>query len=865
MKLRHLATLLASGTLIALLGLAAYAVVVWASLDSRQQQERVISAAHTKATRLSNAVDYLTLLRRDPMIVDGIEADARSLRVALEAIDHPAARTATRHLSELAHMATTVSSDAATGRISGLLATQLRLTVSSLMSALDDLLASHGDGLVRNLFWALLVFGVGAGLFGMLCVGGFAWVRQRLHHPLNGLERGIQAMAAGDLATRIALTGNDELADLANHLNNMAKQRQRDEAALRASEERFRQIAENITEVFWLTNDDKSEMIYVSPSYEAIWGQPREALYADPGLWTAAIHSDDRDRIVEAAPHQADGGYHELYRIQRPDGTHRWISDRAFPVQASDGSVSRIAGLAEDVTDRVRADLALRERIKELRCLYKVLELTTGNDRPLDQVYQQIVKVIPASMHHEDDAVACITIAGQTYASSGWGEHTQEITATIRQDGEDVGSVSAAYLSPQDDAADGEGPFLAEERALIDGVAAHIGRMLNSRFMAATLEQAQRLESVGQLTGGVAHDFNNLLTVIIGNADMLRDQLDDERLRGLVDMVVSAGQRGAALTHRLLAFARRQPLEPQELDINKLIAGMDPLLRQTLGEHIEIEFTRGGGLWRATADPGQLENALLNLALNARDAMPDGGHLTIETANVRLSEDYAAIHRELESGQYVMIAVSDTGWGIPRDQIKRVFEPFYTTKESGKGTGLGLSMVYGFVKQSNGHVNVYSETGQGTTVKIYLPRAIGTGTPDSDIAADESPGGGDETILVVEDDELVRQYAEQQLSALGYRVLSAGNGSAALAVLRDHPEVDLLFTDVVMPGGMSGRQLADEVQRQHGHIKVLYTSGYTENAIVHHGRLDHGVRLLNKPYRRAELAASVRRSLDAAD
>ncbi|MDZ7670906.1 MAG: ATP-binding protein [Gammaproteobacteria bacterium] len=866
MTLRRLAVLLASGTLIALLGLSAYAVHTWTELSARLRQERMIGNAHDRALRLGNAVDYVTLLRRDPQILAAMAGDIESLRAALQAVDDRAARTAVHHLTELSHLVSLLNPTRSPDPTAGPLATQLRVNVSSLMNALEELLAEHHQSLVDELFRALLVFAVGAGLFGLLCVAGFAWVRQRLDRPLQKLEDGISAMTAGDLTARIDLSGNDELAELAAHLNAMAEQRQSDEQAIRDSEERFRQLAENITEVFWLTDAAKTEMIYVSPSYETIWGQPTAALYADPAQWTAAIHPADRERVTRATAKQIRGGYHEIYRIVRPDGEQRWVSDRAFPVYADDGRVTRLAGLAEDVTEQVVADLALRERIKELGCLYRVLELTTGNDQSLEHVYQEIVETLPTSLQHDDDAVAQIDLNGTSFISSGWRDPAASLTALIYRDSEAIGTVSVGYLSVQDDVDGGEGPFLPEERALLDGVAVHISRMLTNRHMAETLDQSNRLESVGQLTGGVAHDFNNLLTVIIGNSELLKERLrDDQRLAGLADMIVNAAQRGAALTHRLLAFARRQPLEPQVLDVNELIASIDPLLRRTLGEHIEIEFTRAGGLWQALVDPGQLENALLNLALNARDAMPESGRLTIETANVRLSEDYSTRYADLTPGQYVMVAVSDTGCGIPEEQIKRVFEPFFTTKEAGKGTGLGLSMVYGFVKQSQGHVNVYSEPGHGTTVKMYLPRALESAAevPQETAKADEA--GGNETILVVEDDDLVRHFAEEQLAAMGYRILSAATGPAALAVLQDHSEVDLLFTDVVMPGGRSGRQLADEVQRRFGHIRVLYTSGYTDNAIVHHGRLDHGVRLLNKPYRRAELAASVRRALDAAD
>jgi len=381
------------------------------------------------------------------------------------------------------------------------------------------------------------------------------------------------------------------------------------------------------------------------------------------------------------------------------------------------------------------------------------------------------------------------------------------------------------------------------------------------------LRQSQRLESIGQLTGGVAHDFNNLLTVILGNAEQLVEELQVTPPRAaLAQMIAGAAQRGAELTQRLLAFARKQALDPKIVGINKLITDMDGLLRRTLGEHIEIELVRGGSLWPALVDPGQLESALLNLCINARDAMPRGGRLTIETGNVRLEDEYVARHAELSAGEYVMLAVSDTGIGIPAELVARVFEPFFTTKPMGRGTGLGLAMVYGFAKQSAGHVTLYSESGEGTTVKLYLPRVPATATATAQ-THDRAPvamvEGGGEIILLVEDDELVRRFAGNLLRALGYQVIEAPNGQEALTILRARADVDLLFTDVVMPGGLSGRALADQARAIHPGLGVLFTSGYTENAIVHHGRLDVGVLLLSKPYRRADLARLVRRALDA--
>lgn len=382
--------------------------------------------------------------------------------------------------------------------------------------------------------------------------------------------------------------------------------------------------------------------------------------------------------------------------------------------------------------------------------------------------------------------------------------------------------------------------------------------------MEAKLNQSSKMEAIGQLTGGIAHDFNNLLTVVLGNAEALADELAKlPELQEMAEITANAALRGAELTSRLLAFARKQTLEPRVMDVSQLIQSMDRLLRRTLPENIAIEIVRAGGLWKTEVDPGQLEAALLNLALNARDAMIQGGSLTIEIANAALDDDYVASEPGLEAGQYVLIVVTDTGHGIAPEALQHIFQPFFTTKEVGKGTGLGLSMVYGFVKQSGGHIRVYSEVGEGTSIKLYFPRSFAHEAGTALRPAGRTALGGTETILVVEDDQLVRQYVVSQLKTLGYRVFEAADAKSALDILHQIPNVDLLFTDVVMPGGMGGRELSEAALALRPDLKVLFTSGYTENSIVHNGKLDPGIELLSKPYRREQLAIKLRKLLAA--
>jgi PAS domain S-box-containing protein len=394
---------------------------------------------------------------------------------------------------------------------------------------------------------------------------------------------------------------------------------------------------------------------------------------------------------------------------------------------------------------------------------------------------------------------------------------------------------------------------------------AFIRDLTEQRAAEEQLRQSQKMESVGQLTGGIAHDFNNILTVITGTIDILAESVADKpQMAAIAKMIDDAADRGANLTRHLLAFARKQPLQPRNTDINALIVESAKLLRPTLGEHVEIESMLEDDAWTAMVDPNQLTTAVVNLAINARDAMPQGGRLTLETGNVYLDESYTHVHQDVAPGPYVMIAVSDTGTGIPAAIRDKVFEPFFTTKGTGKGTGLGLSMVYGFVKQSAGHIKIYSEEGHGTTIKIYLPRAGHDATQTLEASASAAIEGGNETIMVVEDDDLVRNYVVAQIRSMGYTPLAAPNAAEALKLIDDGAPFDLLFTDVIMPGSMNGRELADEAVKRRPSLKVLFTSGYTENAIVHHGRLDPGVLLLAKPYRKSDLARMIRTALDVA-
>jgi signal transduction histidine kinase len=392
--------------------------------------------------------------------------------------------------------------------------------------------------------------------------------------------------------------------------------------------------------------------------------------------------------------------------------------------------------------------------------------------------------------------------------------------------------------------------------ALVDARTAELQRT------SAQLQQAQKMEAVGNLSGGMAHDFNNLLMVVLGNLELLADRLREDRLAAtLVEAAMQAATRGAELTQRLLAFARRQPLAPKITDVNALVASMTRLLERMLEEHIKLTLVTGAGVWPVMIDPAQLSAAIANLVNNARDALPDGGRITVETRNTHLDTDYTGLNPDVVPGDYVLIEVSDTGTGMTPETLTRAFEPFFTTKEAGTGTGLGLSMVFGFVKQSQGHIKIYSEPGQGTTVRLYLPRYTGGAAAEAATAA--TPANGHETVLLVEDKEDVRRIAARQLADLGYTVLEAENGPDAMRVLRDPAAaVDLLFTDLIMPGGMNGHDLARAAQAIRPGLKVLFTSGYPGHPLRDDDRIKEGEAFLAKPFRKQDLARKLREVLD---
>jgi PAS domain S-box-containing protein len=644
------------------------------------------------------------------------------------------------------------------------------------------------------------------------------------------------------------------------------RERERAEAALRETEQRYASLVNSLDGIVWEADAETFRFTFVSPQAERILGYPASRWVDEPDFWLRHTHPDDVARCValcrDATARQVDHAFE--YRMIAADGRLVWLHD-AVSVRATDGG-SRLRGIMLDVTARKAAD---EERRGQQDFLQAVLdnvgegviacdaggrltlinwfarEITGVREVPLDPAEWGKIPLF------RPDRTTVVPVADRPLARARRGERFRGMELAIRTPAGRWVTLVAAGQPLRDTA----GRDLGAVAALRDAT--------EERRLEEQVRQAQKMEAVGRLAGGVAHDFNNLLTVINGYAEVLLDQLPaGDRARAMVEEVGRAGERAAGLTNQLLAFGRKQILAPRVLDLNAVVADVERMLRRLIGEDVELAARLQPGLGRVHADPGQVEQMVVNLAVNARDAMPRGGRLTIETRDAELGAEYAATHPDVRPGRYVLLAVSDTGTGIAADVLPHVFEPFFTTKGVGEGTGLGLATVYGIVKQSGGHVEVYSEVGRGTAFKVYLPRIETPGEAGPPAAARPAPRGT-ETVLVVEDDPAVRALTCQVLRAAGYAVLEAGGGEAAAGLAAAHPDpIHLLVTDVVMPG-VGGRDLAGQLAARAPALRVLYVSGYTEDAVVRHGVLQAGVHFLQKPFSPLALARKVREVLDA--
>jgi two-component system cell cycle sensor histidine kinase/response regulator CckA len=821
---------------------------------------------------------------------------------------------------------------------------------------------------------------------------GEDWARRKglsafAGYPLLVEERlvGVAAVFARSPFTELAVEAISAVADMLA----VGIDRVRTEHSLREREEQFRQLAENISEVFWITNPDLSEMLYVSPAYEKVWGRSCQSLYANPSTFLEAIEPEDRGAAKELIQkHLGSDEFDHEYRIRRPDGSLRWIWNHGFPVRDAQGRIYRACGLARDITERKQTEERLKFTQFSIDHVATAVMWTDADGRffnvndaacrltgySREELLSRSVPEIDSNMPREQwaaiwdelrrrgvlslesvlirkDGTECpVSISSNLLKADGrefscafvqdireqrllrdqqralaaerdsilqrlqlqiqrmplaymlldadlrvieWNPTAEKIFGYSKEEVLGMGPPfekivprafwpeaegilarfrtgdMAAHSTNDNLTKDGRTitcewintPLVKDDR--FEGVMCLAQDVSERRRLEAQFRQAQKMEAVGRLAGGVAHDFNNLMTVVTGYSEFaLKSVPDDSPLRRDIEEIKKAGQRAAVLTRQLLAFSRKQVQSPELLKLSDVVANIKNMLCHLIGENIELVTAATPALRSVKADPGQIEQVIMNLAVNARDAMPNGGKLVIETANIDLDHTFCAQCPELSPGPYVLFSVSDTGTGMDAATQARIFEPFFTTKEHGKGTGLGLSMVYGVVQQSGGAIRVYSALGRGTTFKILLPESRDD-REKQPIPEAQSPQTGFETILLVEDEDMVRTLTRRILEAHGYRVLEARDGSEALDLAERHAEpLDLVLTDVIMPK-MSGKELAQRLKQKQPGLKVLFMSGYTENFVSHQGILDADVALIEKPFVEATLLDRIRVILDA--
>ena len=666
---------------------------------------------------------------------------------------------------------------------------------------------------------------------------------------------------------------NEELAVRSKENMRLADERLRAQEALQTSETRFRTLTDNLPGIIYrriMSPDGKFRDIYVSSGLKAILGVDPEEVMSGKVALLDFIHPEDRARKLEALRDSAERIQPldiEVRKLRRPNGDIRWWHVHATPTRLQDGNI-QWDSIALDVTDKKiaehRVQQVLATSAERFRSIFSavsdgiiIANAATGRFVEVNEPCAAMFGYTADELIGRD--ISAISSGVPPYRQAEAAEWLAKVTTAGPQRFDwhckaKDGRLFWGEISLRFSAIGGQRVVLAIVRDVTE-----------QRAFEAQLRQAQKMEAIGLLTGGIAHDFNNLLAIIHGNLEFIKDRsANDPELDEMAGDALRAAARGASLTHQLLAYSRQQPLAPKTVDIDKLVSQVTQLLRRTLGDAIEINISTSAYLWKTRIDPHQLENALVNLAVNARDAMPDGGILTIESSNTEIDEDYANQNFGVAPGPYVLLAVTDNGTGMSQDIMDRVLEPFFTTKAAGQGSGLGLSMVFGFVKQSGGHLKIYSEPGLGTTVQLFIPKAQTEeqhweAATSSNVLPRSIAG---EVVLVLEDDAMVRKFAIRVLTELGYCTMQAADGPEALSILRESGRIDLLLTDIGLPKGMNGPAVAREAQSQRPDLKFLYMSGYAKDAIVNNGLLDDGLPLLTKPFPKAELARKIREILD---
>jgi len=677
-------------------------------------------------------------------------------------------------------------------------------------------------------------------------------------YPLIVNERivGVIAMFAREPLTEATLSA---IGTVAHQISSVIVRKVKEEA-LRASEERYRTLIAATTSIVW--NSPASGAFDTDqPAWTAFTGQTIDQ-YRGWG-WLSAVHPDDREHSARAWTAAVAGRTkcEVEYRLRRADGVYRHMTVRAVPILEPDGAIREWVGVHTDIHEHMMAEEKIRQREQHLTAIIenspdcvKVI----AHDGTVLEMNAAGLAMVEAASPEQVIGKSIFGLLAPNFLERFRAYHEAVCQGRRESLTYDIVGLNGGHKTLQ---------AVATPLILEDGTIVHLGiarDITEARLLEDQFRQAQKMDAFGQLAGGVAHDFNNLLTVINGYSELLLQELPpSDPSRQMIKEIYQAGERSAGLTRQLLAFSRQQILATRILDLNEVVAETDKMLRRLIGEDVLLTTTLQSDPWMVRADPGQIEQVLLNLAVNARDAMPTGGRLTIETKNVELDESYVRTNKDARAGRHVLVSVSDTGSGIPPAVMAKISEPFFTTKETGKGTGLGLATVYGIVKQSGGHIAVYSEVGKGATFKIYLPqverRSVGAKTPSQILA----PPRGTETILIAEDEASVRALTSMILTECGYQVLEAADGDAAVRLAAGHVgPIHLLVTDVVMPGA-SGRATAERLTKQYPTMRVIYVSGYTDDAVIRHGVLREGVSFLQKPFTAAALARKVRDVLDS--
>ncbi|MEP6788969.1 MAG: PAS domain S-box protein, partial [Acidobacteriota bacterium] len=635
--------------------------------------------------------------------------------------------------------------------------------------------------------------------------------------------------------------------------------------ALRESNEKFHQLADNINDVFWIRSADMKKIHYISPGYMRIWGRPPEIDHPNSRNWLSYVVPEDRERVenVFAALTGESSNTEVDYRIVRPDGEIRWIRSRGFQVRDPEGKLFRLAGIVTDITERKLVEEAMRENEERFSGAFEYAPIGVALVSPEGRWLKvnraicdlfgyseaELLETSFQAISYPEDLEADLDSMQRLLRGEIPSDQIEK--RYIHKNGQLVSTLLNVSLVR--DAA-GEAKYFISQ----------IQDLTGRKELEDLLRQSQKMEAVGVLAGGIAHDFNNLLTAINGYSDLtLKKMPAYDPLRHNIQEVKNAGMRAAELTGQLLAFSRKQVLRAIVINLNTVVSNIENMLRRIIKENVELRVILDPELGNVKADPGQLEQVIMNLAVNARDAMPDGGTLTIQTQNVLLDETYVRQHVAVKPGRFVKMTVTDTGHGMDEVTRARSFEPFFTTKEVGKGTGLGLSTVHGIIKQSGGDILVYSEPGHGTTFKIYLPCVNEMVHKVKWIGDQKKTYKGTETILLVEDEDIVRKFVRDILKENGYTVLEAASGSEALATCeRNDGIIHLLFTDVIMPK-MGGSELKDKIVKIRPDIKVLFMSGYTDDSIAHRGMLDAKTQFIEKPFAPDALELKIREVLDS--